>query len=216
MGKMVKAVLFDFWGTLVENGTYSPLRQTYNILRARMRFSEFVIKTESVLMTKPYEDQASAFTAVCKEFNIEPKPFIIDKLIGIWNKNKLLAQLYPDTIKVLEELKKAKYKLAIVTNCPNNSVEPVIEKFGLGKYFDAVLMSWETGYLKTDKELFALAMAKLKVKKKEDVLMVGDSIPTDIEGAKNAGINAILVDRKGTREWPEKIKDLTQLKNILK
>lgn len=216
MGKMVKAVLFDFWGTLVENGTYSPLRQTYNILRARMRFSEFVIKTESVLMTKPYEDQASAFTAVCKEFNIEPKPFIIDKLIGIWNKNKLLAQLYPDTIKVLEELKKAKYKLAIVTNCPNNSVEPVIEKFGLGKYFDAVLMSWETGYLKTDKELFELAMKKLKVKKKEDVLMVGDSIPTDIEGAKNAGINAILVDRKGTREWPEKIKDLTQLKNILK
>jgi len=138
------------------------------------------------------------------------------KVYMLMKKNKLLAQLYPDTIKVLEELKKEGYKLAIVTNCPNNSVEPVIEKFGLGKYFDAVLMSWETGYLKTDKELFALAMVKLKVKKKEDVLMVGDSIPTDIEGAKNAGINAILVDRKGTREWPEKIKDLTQLKNILK
>ncbi len=213
---MVKAVLFDFWGTLAENGTYSPLRQTYNILRVRMKFSDFVIKTESVLMTKPYEDQTSAFTAVCQAFNIEPKPFIIDKLIGVWNKNKLLSQLYPDTIQVLEELKKAKYKLAIVSNCPNNSVEPVIEKFGLGKYFDAVLLSWETGYLKTDKELFALAMKKLKVKKKEDVLMVGDSIPTDIEGAKNAGINAILVDRKGTREWPEKIKDLTELKNVLK
>ena len=153
---------------------------------------------------------------MCQAFNIEPKPFIIDKLIGVWNKNKLLSQLYPDTIQVLEELKKAKYKLAIVSNCPNNSVEPVIEKFGLGKYFDAVLLSWETGYLKTDKELFALAMKKLKVKKKEDVLMVGDSIPTDIEGAKNAGINAILVDRKGTREWPEKIKDLTELKNVLK
>ncbi len=213
---MVKAVLFDFWGTLAENGTYSPLRQTYNILRVRMKFSDFVIKIESVFMTKPYEDQTSAFTEVCQAFNIEPRPFIIDKLIGIWNKNKLLAQLYPDTIPVLEELKKEKYKLAIVSNCPNNSVEPVIEKFGLGKYFDAVLLSWETGHLKTDKELFELAMKKLKVKKKEDVLMVGDSIPTDIEGAKNAGINAILVDRKGTREWPEKIKDLTQLKNILK
>ena len=213
---MVKAILFDFWGTLVENGTYSPLRQTYNILRVRMKFSEFVIKTESVLMTKPYADQASAFTEVCKAFNLEPRPFIIDKLIGVWNKNKLLAKLYPDTIPVLAELKKEKYKLAIVSNCPNNSVTPVIEKFGLDKYFDAVLLSWETGHLKTDKELFELAMKKLKVKKKEDVLMVGDSIPTDIEGAKNAGINAILIDRKGAREWPEKIKDLTELKNILK
>ena len=74
---MAKAVLFDFWGTLAENGTYSPLRQTYNILRVRMKFSDFVIKTEHVLMTKPYEDQASAFTAVCQAFNIMPKPLFL-------------------------------------------------------------------------------------------------------------------------------------------
>ncbi|MBD3304616.1 HAD-IA family hydrolase [Candidatus Woesearchaeota archaeon] len=211
---MAKAVLFDFWGTLVENGTYSPLRQTYNILRVRMKFSDFVIKTEEVLMTKPYEDQKTAFTEVCKAFNIEPKPFIIDKLIGVWNKNKLLAKLYPETIDVLEDLKKKKYKLAIISNCPNNSVEPVIEKFGLGKYFDAVMLSWQTGHLKTDTELFEETLKKLKAKK-EDTLMVGDSIPTDIEGAKKAGVNAILVDRKGKKEWPEKIKDLTEVKNVL-
>ena len=115
---------------------------------------------------------------------------------------------------MLEDLKKKKYRLAIISNCPNNSVEPVIEKFGLGKYFDAVMLSWQTGHLKTDTELFEETLKKLKVKK-ENTLMVGDSIPTDIEGAKNAGINAILVDRKGKREWPEKIKDLTEVKNVL-
>lgn len=208
---MAKAVLFDFWGTLAENGTYSPLRQTYNILRMRMKFSEFVIKTEHVLMTKPYKDQATAFTEVCKAFNIEPRPFIIDKLIGVWNKNKLLAKLYPDTIPVLEELKKEGYKLAILSNSPNNNVEQVLEKFDLGKYFDAVILSWETGTLKTDKEMFETALKKLKVKK-EDALMVGDSIPTDIEGAKNADVKAILLDRRDSREWPEKIKDLTEVK----
>lgn len=213
---MVKAILFDFWGTLAENGTYSPLRQTYNILRARMRFSDFVIKTEQVLMTKKYEDQNAAFTELCKEFNIDPKPFIIDKLIGIWNKNKLLAKLYPETIDTLEELKKEGYKLAIISNSPSNSVEPVIEKFELNKYFDAIILSWETGTLKTDKEMFATAMKKLKVRKKEDVLMVGDSMPTDMEGAKNAGIKSVLVDRKDSRDYPDKIKDLTELKEFLK
>lgn len=212
---MAKAILFDFWGTLVENGTYSPLRQTYNILRIRMKFSEFVIKTEQVLMTKQYEDQTAAFTEVCKAFNLEPKQFIIDKLIGVWNKNKLLAHPYPETIQVLEDLKKEGYKLAIISNSPNNNVEPVIEKLDMGKYFDAIMLSWEHGCLKTDKELFTKTLKKLKVKK-DDALMVGDSIPTDIEGAKNAGIKAILVDRKDSKEWPEKIHDLIELKDILK
>jgi len=213
---MAKAILFDFWGTLVENGTYSPLRQTYNILRVRMRFSDFVVKTEKVLMTKKYEDQTTAFADLCKAFNLNLKQFVIDKLIGVWNKNKLLAKPYPETVQVLEDLKKEGYKLAIVSNCPNDSVEPVIEKFELGKYFDAVLLSWETGYLKTDKEMYAEAMKKLKIRKKDNVLMVGDSIPTDIEGAKNAGIKAVLVDRKDSRDFPDKIKDLTELKDILK
>ncbi|MBW2985772.1 HAD family hydrolase [Candidatus Woesearchaeota archaeon] len=212
---MVKAILFDFWGTLVENGTYSPLRQTYNILRVRMRFSDFVIKTEQVLMTKPYSDQTQAFTEVCKALNVEPRDFIIDKLIGVWNKNKLLANLYPETIKVLEKLKKEGYKLAIVSNCPNNSAESVIEKFDLGQYFDAIVLSWETGYLKTDKELFETALNQLKVKK-EDAIMVGDSIPTDVDGAKNAGIKPILVDRRDSREYPDKISDLTGLNEVLK
>lgn len=207
---MAKAVLFDFWGTLVENGTYSPLRQTYNILRPKMKFSEFVIKTEKVLMTKPYADQATAFTEVCNALNVQPKKYLIDKLIGVWNKNKLLAKIYPDTIPMLEELKKEGYKLAIVSNSPNNNVEQVMDKFELGKYFDAVMLSWQEGCLKTDKELFEKTLKKLKVKK-ENALMVGDSVPTDIEGAKNAGINAILLDRKGKKEWPEKIKNLKEL-----
>ncbi|MEM4263613.1 MAG: HAD family hydrolase [Candidatus Woesearchaeota archaeon] len=213
---MVKAILFDFWGTLVENGTYSPLRQTFNILRVRMPFSLFVVKLESTLMTKKFEDQASAFTEVCRAFNIDPHPVLIDRLIGVWNKNKLLAKLYPETIAVLEDLKKEKYKMALVSNCPSGSVEPVIEKFDLAKYFDAIILSWEIGKLKTDKDFFEEALKKLKIKKKEDVIMVGDSIPTDIEGARNAGLRAILIDRKETREHPDKICNLTELKPLLK
>ena len=33
-----------------------------------------------------------------------------------------------------------------------------------------------------------------------DVIMVGDSIPSDILGARNAGINALLIDRKNNRD----------------
>jgi putative hydrolase of the HAD superfamily len=212
---MVKAVLFDFWGTLVNNGTYSPIRQTFKILRLRMQFGEYVERLERSLMTKPFKDQVEGFKAVCEEFNVEPEPEVIDRLVGVWNKNKLLASIYPETIEVLEKLKQKKLKLAIISNTHAFSIESVIEKFDLAKYFDVIVLSYEHGFLKTDKELFDIVFKKLKIKPK-DAVMVGDSIQTDIKGAENAGIKPILVDRMDRREFPNKITTLSELPEMIK
>ena len=45
--------------------------------------------------------------------------------------------------------------------------------------------------------------------------MVGDSLESDIEGAQKAGIRAILLDRRGRREYPDKISNLLELKDKL-
>ena len=206
---MVKGVFFDFWGTLVENGTYSPLKQSYSILRVRIPFGEFAEQFERALMTKSYEDQATAFAEVCKAFNVNPIPIIIEKLIGVWNKNRLLAQIYPETIDTLKALKEKKIKIALISNAPNNNVEPVLERYGITDLFDGLFISYEQGKLKTD-GLFEAALKKLKLKK-GDVIAVGDSIETDIKGAEAAGIKAYLVDRKGKREFANKIQSLTEL-----
>ncbi len=209
---MVKGVFFDFWGTLVENGTYSPLKQSFSILRVRMPFGQFAEQFERVLMTKQYEDQAAAFTEVCKAFNVNPIPIVIEKLIGVWNKNRLLATIYPDTIDTLKALKDKKIKLALISNAPQNSVEQAMERFGMKDLFDAVLISHEQGMLKTE-GLFELALKKLKLKK-GDVIAVGDSIETDIKGAEAAGIKAYLLDRRGKREFANKVLTLTELIKI--
>ncbi len=210
---MVKAVFFDFWGTLAENGTYSPLKQSYYILRVRMPFGQFVEQFEKALMTRPYEDQAAAFTEVCKTFNVDPIPIVIEKLIGVWNKNRLLAKLYPDTIDALKALKEKKVKIVLVSNAPQNSVEPVLERFGIKDLFDAIFISHDQGKLKTD-GLFEAALKKLKLKK-EDVISIGDSIESDIKGAETAGIKAYLLDRRGNREFANKIMTLTEIMKLV-
>ncbi len=210
---MIKAVLFDFWGTLVENGTYSPLRQTYNILRARMPFSQFAEQFERTVWTKSFPDQASAFNAACESLNIDAKPFVIDKLIGVWNKNKLLAEMYPDTVDTLKALKEKGLKLVLVSNCPDDNIEPLLERFQIKEYFDFVLLSYAEGKLKTD-GLFDIALKKLKMKS-SSVLSVGDSIETDIKGATKSGIKACLVDRKDRREYECKIKALSELLKVV-
>jgi 2-haloalkanoic acid dehalogenase type II len=210
---MVKAVLFDFWGTLIENGTYSPLKQSYAVLRIRDPFGQFVERFEKAMMTQIFDDQKEGFTAVCQEFEIEPNNFIIDKLVGIWNKNKLLAKPFPDTIATLEMLKNKGIKAIIVSNAPQDSVQQILEKFNLTKYFDGVFVSSEHGELKT-KGLLDLVLEK-KGLNKDEVVMVGDSMQSDIAGAEAKGIKAILIDRQDRREYKNKITRLTELEGIL-
>ena len=128
LNEMVQAILFDFWGTLVENGIFpSPVRQVRYILRLRMPFQEFIVKFEEAFMLKKYETLKEAFENVCKAFDVNPPPFVIEKLIGMWNKNMLLAKPFPETIKVLEALKK-NHKLAIISNTDSFSLEPVLNQ----------------------------------------------------------------------------------------
>jgi HAD superfamily hydrolase (TIGR01549 family) len=211
---MIKGVLFDFWGTLVENGIFpSPVRQVLYILRVRMPFREFIVRFEQAMMTKPYNDLNEAFTAVCQEFELEPEPFLIERLVGMWNKNELLGKPFLETIDMLEYLKENKIKIGLISNT-TPTITRVLDKFDLNKYFDASLFSYENGLLKTDSEMFKQLLKKMKLKP-EEVLMVGDSVPTDILGARSAGIKAILLDRRNRREFAPKITNLRELKELM-
>lgn len=211
---MKKAVLFDFWGTLVQQGEYSPMKQTYRLMRPRMHFGEFVERFERVAMTTQYDDQAQMFTDAADALQCRVPDWVIEKLIGVWNKSKLLAQLYPETIEALELLKSKAIKLALISNTYKQSVEGLLEKFGLDKYFDAVCWSYDIGALKTDAALVETALDKLGVSK-EDAVLVGDSMETDIAGAENAGVLPVLIDRKETREYENKIKSLLEIEKFL-
>ena len=209
----MKAILFDSWGTLIENGVKpSPLRQVQEILRVRLPFSEFVQQFEKSFMTRKYTDLGEAFYAAIDDLGIRVAPFVVEKLIGLWNKNMLFAKPFED-ITELTKLKQ-KYKIGMISNTDPFSLTPVLEKHDLTKYFDAVVLSCDAGVLKTDPKMYELCLQQLGVSKDECV-MVGDSMQTDIEGAKRAGIRAILMDRKDRREYDEKVTSLKQLAEVL-
>lgn len=212
---MKKAVIFDFWGTIVEIGVHpSPIRQIKSMLNLDIPFSSYIIKFEEVFMKQPYKNLFEAFTEVCKAFHIEPKQELLEELVGLWNKNKLLAQPFPETIEVLEELKENGYKLIMLSNTDCFSIEEIMEKYDLKKYFDEIVLSYQVKMLKSNPRVFQKALDEIDVRK-EEAVMVGDSIESDIIGAKKAGVDAILVDRTETRDFIPKIKDLTELKKFL-
>ena len=212
---MVKAILFDFWGTLIENGAFpSPVRQVKYFLNLKtLPFPLYIIQFERAFMREEFDDLYKAFENVCDEFKIKPTQALLDRLVGMWNKNKMLAKPFPETIEVLEKLKKD-YKLVLVSNTDSFSVEEVIEKYDLKKYFDSMILSYQVGMLKTNPKMFDKALESVGVSK-EDAIMVGDSIESDMVGARNAGVKGVLIDRRDKREYENKILSLKELDKFL-
>ncbi len=209
----MKGILFDFWGTLVDNGVNpSPVKQAKKILGLKMPFKEYIEPFERAYMTEDVDDLYEAFENVCDEFNLEPEERLLDDLVGMQNKSDILAEPYDETFDVLEDLRED-YKIALVSNTPPN-IHRVLDKFGMKKYFDAIVLSCDTGYLKTDPEMFEIALDKLGLEA-DEVVHVGDSMETDVKGAEKAGIEPILIDRWSNRSYKNRIEDLTQLKDVL-
>jgi putative hydrolase of the HAD superfamily len=210
---MVKAILFDFWGTLAEQGIWSPIKQIKNMLQIDMPFSEYVVRMEHAFMTKTFPSLKEAFEELCQEFNITPTNEQIEELIGLWNKAWMLAQPYVETETILKKLRE-KYQVILISNTDCFSLPQVLEKFQLEPLFDQIFFSHQLGAIKTDDIFLKTVLTKLNLTP-EDCILVGDSIQSDIISARKAGLKAILIDRKNTRNHHPKIKNLNDLEKII-
>ena len=210
---MVKAILFDFWGTLVETGVRSPLKQLKDILHIDLPFSDYVIRVERAMMTRSFSELREAFLAVAQEFDVPCAEEQLEQLIGMWNKSWMFARPYAEVRDVLQELQ-GKYLVILVSNTDSFSVPRVVEKWKLEPFFTAKYFSFETGLLKHDVELFQKIFADHQLLP-QDCMMVGDSIESDMRAAQQAGMACVLIDPRNMREFQPKIKNLLQLERVL-
>lgn len=210
---MVKAIILDFWGTLVENGVWSPIKQVQQILNINLPFSDYVSRMEQAMMTKKFNSLKEAFEAVCQEFKVECNEEKMEALIGMWNKSWMLAKPYEEVIEELGKLKQ-EYQLILVSNTDNFSINQVLDKFQLKELFDHMFLSCDVGLIKTDKKFLKKVLKETKLAA-EDCVLVGDSILSDMEAAKEAGIKGILIDHRQRQHFQPKIRNLKELSSIL-
>ena len=210
---MVKAILFDFWGTLVEQGDWSPVKQVKNILGIGMPFPEYITRMETAFMTQEFPSLKEGFENLCLEFGLTPQPEKVEELIGLWNKSWMLAEPYTETLEVLKKLRE-NHQLILICNADGFSVNQVLDKFGLRGVFDRIFFSYELGLIKTDKLFMKNVLNHLSLNP-EDCLLVGDSIQSDIIPGRRADLDVVLVDRRNNRNFHPKIKNLNDLDKLL-
>lgn len=125
---------------------------------------------------------------------------------------------FAEVVDVLETLRDEGYRLAIVSNWSWNLRERV-EQVGLDGYFEVIWASAYAGCNKPHPDIFHQALALMPAPElaPDRILYVGDSYEHDVAGARNAGLDVVLVDRPGTAAGPDcpVIRDLRGLFDLL-
>lgn len=109
-----------------------------------------------------------------------------------WNKRYLEElinyALLLDGAEALLQRLHGKYKMAIITNGLQEVQRPRFDKVDLGKYFETIVVSDEIGVAKPHAAFFEYTFKQIGQPSKEDVLVIGDSINSDIRGGNNFGL----------------------------
>ncbi|MBQ6153171.1 MAG: YjjG family noncanonical pyrimidine nucleotidase [Ruminococcus sp.] len=79
-------------------------------------------------------------------------------------------------------------KVYIATNGLTIAQRGRLRRSAIGPYIDGIFISEEIGFQKPTKEYFDTIFNKLGIEDKSRVIMVGDSLTSDMQGGRNAGI----------------------------
>ncbi|WP_297519638.1 HAD family hydrolase [Thermococcus sp.] len=101
-------------------------------------------------------------------------------------------RLYPDALPFLRGVKEIGARLVLVTDSSSKWQRKKLEYLGIKDYFDALIISGETGHSKLEPHNFRLARHLFP---DDEVYMVGDRDDTDMRGGKSVGATTILVRR---------------------
>ena len=95
---------------------------------------------------------------------------------------------------LMDYLRRKGYRMHMTSNGFHEVQYKKLAACGLRDYFDTIILSEDAGYNKPSKGYFDYAL-KMSGAAVETTLMIGDNLNTDIRGALNAGIDALLFNR---------------------
>ncbi len=118
--------------------------------------------------------------------------------------------LYPETLPVLGALRAEGLRLVVVSNW-DSTLPSLLARLGLTAAVDEVVVSALVGVSKPSRGIFDEAVRRAGVGHAE-ALHVGDSLTDDYHGARDAGLAALLLDRRG--RTPDGVEAISSLDEV--
>ena len=192
-----KWLLFDADGTLFDydQAEQSALQRTFEFARLHyeptyreiyrrinhqlwLEFEQGIVSAES-LRSKRFE---LLFAAIGIE--LDAQLFSDQYLRHLANASELMEGAF-DIVQALRE----HYQLALITNGLKDVQRPRLARSALKDCFGAIVVSDEVGAAKPDPAIFEIAFTQMGNPARDQVLLIGDSLTSDIQGGNNYGID---------------------------
>lgn len=219
---MIKAVFFDIDDTLYDS--------TELAARARMNAVNAMIdaglpekdprKVMAILLDVIKEcgsNYSKHYAVLLRRLGMKWNPEIIAAGVSAYHDTKpSYLKPFPDVVPTLLKLRKAGYKLGVISDGLAVKQWEKLIRMGLQHFFDTVVISETIHHTKPDPKLFKIALEGISCSPKES-MMVGDSINRDIGGAKAAGMTTVWLksSKKGRVKPNHTITNLRQLPSLL-
>ena len=208
----IRAVIFDCYSTLIDIKTNEQKDDILNYLALYLQYygaktdagqlrADIELKREQYLKSKdepyPEVDLEIIFGEILNEKGLS-SPFLAEsccKLFRLLSRERF--QLFPDSLPVLKDMRKSKYPLAVVSDAQKVFCPEEGEILDIRPFFKFFILSTDFGFRKPDPRLFTIACTLLGMPL-SDVVYIGNDPETDVKGAKQVGMQAILLDRNST------------------
>lgn len=228
---MIKVILWDIDGTLLDfiKAEHAAIKKCFEIFQLGECTDEMIARYSTINrkywerlerneITKPevlvgrFKDffaTENIRTECAPEFNKEYQIRLGDTICFCDNSYDLIKDL------------RGRVKQYAVTNGTKVAQDKKLHKSGLIDLFDDVFISEDVGYEKPDVRFFEHVWAKIGAYELDEVMIVGDSLTSDMQGGNNAGIvccwyNPKKVPNTKSLKIDYEIVDLNEIKTLIR
>lgn len=227
---MYKVILIDIDDTLLDFDKAETAALIDTLEKYNIKYDEHVIKDYKRINLDYWHKFEKGLTTIPELMIDRFRDFLSIHKIESLDKTKDINEYYlsrlnekndiiPDACEVIRELQK-KYQVYPASNGVGETQVRRIETSQLKGLFSKYYISGFIGNRKPEKAFFDYIFNDLNGVKKEEFLMVGDSLSSDIQGGINAGIDTCFFNHRGKAVKDVKptyeIKELKELLEILK
>ena len=181
--------------------------------------ARFAVDTEERVTLMNDADRGSLYFRIMFDGAGVPADAPLDRALQeLWSyhtEHNLWEYIPPDVIPALERLAGTGVPLAIGSNA-NGIIHRVFERSGLRRYFSVICDSQVEGVEKPDRRFFEILVERAGGRP-ETTLHVGDLYHVDVVGARNAGLQTMLLDPHElyTGYDVQRVESLDQLVTVL-
>lgn len=225
---MIKNILFDLDDTILDFKMAERVALTKALTALGVCVDDYIVSQYSKYNISQWKRlelgeitreqvKVNRFKLLFDELKLDVSP---ERATALYEDNLCIGHYFMDGAPEILEALYEQYNLYLVSNGAKRVQDSRLASAGISKYFKGIFISEIVGYEKPNREFFDYCFSRIQDFKREETIIIGDSLSSDIKGGINAGIKTVWFNHRGDDNSNDitpdyVVKHLSEIKAVL-